>query len=363
MAPPARRSIERSRRIDEGERLSFSLEQPSSKRLSKELKDVSSRDFKVEIMTSTPGSTQSDPDGELTSERAKESAIVTQSYDGVRLDYFLAEYFQLGRRHAKSSVQEGLVEVNQRLVRKAAWQLTAGDNVSVTLPPLALIADEGAPLQIHLETPNFVVVEKPSGLATAPLSTRERGTLANALVAHYPEMQGVGFHPREPGLLHRLDTGTSGLVVAARNQEAFLHLRTAADRNELKKRYSAIVTRKPKEPSGSIERALGPAPKPPGSVQVQKSGYPAFCDYRWLGPHPLAKSPAPAHLLEVQLYRAYRHQVRVHLAWLGSPILGDERYGGEPFERLALHASGLTLDAGPGYEYELSSNLPKELID
>jgi 23S rRNA pseudouridine1911/1915/1917 synthase len=218
-----------------------------------------------------------------------------------------------------------------------------------------------APLRIVLERADLVVVDKPAGQPTAPLGELGPGTLAGALLGRYPEMLSVGYRAREPGLLHRLDTPTSGLVIAARCAPVFAALREALSRERLHKRYLAIVEDKDVPDAGVIERPLLPDPGS-GRVRVAELGEadarPRVTRFRTL------ERRGPWALLEVTAPRAYRHQVRVHLASEGWPIAGDRDYGGSGalVGRHALHASHVSW-AGDEHvaAFSADSPLPVEL--
>lgn len=264
---------------------------------------------------------------------------------GERLDKLLVSRFPgLGRRGARQLVEGGLVRVGGVRAAKSR-RVEAGDVISVqgewdAAPP----AEPDAPLVVRLERSDLVVVEKPAGQATAPLVPTEAGSLASALLGRYPEMAGIGYRAREPGILHRLDTRTSGLVIAARTPLAFSALREALEAHRLDKRYLAVVEAASGLPdSGSIERVLMQHPSGVGRVvvappDVVQSGARA-CRSAF---RTVARSGRFA-LVEVSASRAYRHQVRVLLAASGWPILGDLEYGGDVSgaiaERHALHAS------------------------
>jgi 23S rRNA pseudouridine1911/1915/1917 synthase len=221
-----------------------------------------------------------------------------------------------------------------------------GDEVVVSLdsddrPP----PEPDAPLTVRLETPRLVIVNKPAGQPSAPLRG-ESGTLAGALLGHYPEMAGIGHSPREPGLLHRLDTQTSGLIVAARSGSAFEHLHAALRQGAMTKRYLAIVGAEGLLESETIDSPIAPDRKNPkrvlvGDAQSHKTGKnrarPAVTRFKVL------QRSGPLALIEVTVSRALRHQIRAHLASIGHPIVGDVIYGGptatELGERHALHAS------------------------
>ncbi len=275
---------------------------------------------------------------------AERTLLVAPEEAGERLDKLLVRRLPgLGRRGARLLVEGGLVTVGGVRAVKSR-RVEAGDVIGVhgewdAAPP----AERDAPLVVRLERSDLVVVDKPAGQPTAPLVAGESGSLVGALLGRYPEMAGIGYRAREPGILHRLDTRTSGLVIAARTEPAFRALRAALEQHRLDKRYLAVVAAAGLPDSGVIERVLMPHPSGSGRVVVAPadgggSGARA-CRSTF---RTLAREGRRA-LVEVTASRAYRHQVRVHLAASGWPILGDLEYGGEVStaiaERHALHAS------------------------
>ncbi|MCA9643660.1 MAG: RluA family pseudouridine synthase, partial [Myxococcales bacterium] len=199
---------------------------------------------------------------ELVSEEVKSTDA------GVRLDVYLAQVLGVGRRQAKAALSEARVALNGRLEKRGSRLVETGQKVELLRPPLDLVPEPGAPLHILLETPALVVLNKPAGQPTAPLSTLEKGSLAGALLGRYPEMRDVGHAKREPGLLHRLDSATSGVVLAARTREAFAALQARHEQDAITKWYLAWVSGSPEEPRGSIQTQLGPDPRRSREVAV-----------------------------------------------------------------------------------------------
>ena len=278
---------------------------------------------------------------------------VSAAQAGQRLDRFLVDVTPgLSRARARTILEAGQVRVDGHRVRKGE-PLVEGNVVEVTgdLPPQDFppVATPAVTLVIRYQDADVVVVEKPAGMPTHPLRPDETGTLANALIAHFPEMSGVGFHQREPGLLHRLDTDTSGLLLAARNQEAFEELRAATAGEKLEKRYLALVEGR-LAGEGTIELPLVPHRKDPKRVEavtehvrLRAAVKPHPATTRWR----VASEVGEYTLLEVSLTRAFRHQVRAHLAAIGHPLVGDVLYRGpalpsdisQGLARHCLHAS------------------------
>lgn len=272
----------------------------------------------------------------------------------------------LGRKGATRLFASGAVHIEGRRALKGE-PATAGAELTVELSPQESIAAEpDAPLDVRLEMPELVVVSKPAGQATVPLDDAERGTLAGALIGRYPEMRSVGYRPREPGLLHRLDTQTSGLLVAARSARVFEHLRAELRAGRFEKRYLAVVSGDGLDDRGTIDAPIAPdrsnrkRVRVGPEVQDRRAARRARTRYRVLS------RAERWTLVEVEVSHAYRHQVRAHLSFAGHPIAGDVLYGGEPVELLgqrhALHASYVAWagdDVVPAFTVE--DRLPDEL--
>jgi 23S rRNA pseudouridine1911/1915/1917 synthase len=291
--------------------------------------------------------------------------VVQPSEAGTRLDRLVARHVPgVGRQTARELFGAGRVTSGGRRVR-AATPAVAGDEVSVDFAGDHAEPDASVVLDVRLEMSTHVVVNKPSGQPSAPLAAGELGTLANGLVARYPEMAEVGHRAREPGLLHRLDTETSGLLVAARTQAAFTTLKRALASGRLVKRYLAVTSARDLPDSGVIDRPLSPDPARRGRVFAHASApedyaRPAVTQYRVL------RRTAAHTLVELEAKSAFRHQIRAHLASLGAPLVGDTLYGGEPFRdgsaRHALHASYLAWGGDASVpSFLVTAELPEDL--
>src|SRR6266550_2836648 len=174
---------------------------------------------------------------------ADQRFVIEGPQAGQRLDKLVVALVPgLGRKGARRLFEEGRIRINGRRPNKGDVA-KQGDEITVALPEAAgpdALPEPSAPLAVRLETPLLVVVEKPAGQPTAPIRDGESGTLANALVGHYPEMAGIGHSPREPGLVHRLDTDTSGLVLAARTAAAFDELSQGLKLGKIEKAYLLV---------------------------------------------------------------------------------------------------------------------------
>jgi 23S rRNA pseudouridine1911/1915/1917 synthase len=301
----------------------------------------------------------------------KNEASVPPSLDGTRLDKAVGELFGgTSRARTKRAIDEGKVRVNGRRAPKGALVHT-GDVLSFEVGDAvageAAVAEPNAALEVRFESPSVLVVAKPAGQPTAPLRPGETGTLANALVGRFPELAGIGHSPREPGLIHRLDTDTSGLVVVARTAAAFDALSAALKDEAIEKGYYVVCAEDGLPDEGSIDFPIANHPKDRRRV------------YPCVHPRDVARyAPRPAStrfsvvrrvsdlaLVQVSIKKALRHQIRAHFEALGHPLAGDELYGGPPrpgLTRHALHAYRVAF-AGPSPDlsFDVEEPLPADL--
>ncbi|MEO8904019.1 MAG: RluA family pseudouridine synthase [Polyangiaceae bacterium] len=286
---------------------------------------------------------------------------------GSRLDKFLVERLEgVGRQKAAALCEAGRVRIDGQRAKKSA-QVYPGAQVSVELDDPEFLAPEpDLALEVRLERPEFVVVNKPAGMPSAPLNTSERGTLCGALLARYPEMRSVGYRAREPGIVHRLDTQTSGLVLAARSADAFTRLTRALETEAIHKRYLAVVSPAGLAQAGEISAALAPDAAHPERVRLvgpdELAGYARHKVTRY---H-VQRSTAERALLELNVASAFRHQIRAHLASIGHSIVGDAVYGGQLAPELgtrhALHASRITWSGDDTISgFDVFEPLPEDL--
>lgn len=302
---------------------------------------------------------------------------VNEEQAGVRLDKLLLQAVPaLGRAGAKRLFEDGKVRVHdagaERGRRVSKGDVAkAGDVVSIDVAPeaqsQAAAPDAALPLAVVFETDKVLVFDKPAGQPSAPLEPGELGTLANALVARYPECAGIGFSPREPGLCHRLDTETSGLVMAARTKQAFDVLTKAIKEERIDKRYLLVCAAEDLPESGTIEIPLAPHPKDRRRVLacmhprdvVRNAPRPARTTYVKVSEH------GGYALVEARAGKAMRHQIRAHFAALGHPLVGDTLYGGEAVEGLSRHALHASLISWGGDAvvpaFTVKSPLPKDI--
>lgn len=303
---------------------------------------------------------------------APDSADVVRAVEEAspRLDRWLAASVEgLSRASAMKLVTEGKVLVNGRRAKKGQ-PLEAGDEVrikgGVPAHDWSPVPSADLPLRVIHEDADVVVIDKAAGIPTHPLEPDETGTIANALVARWPEMKAVGYSPREPGLVHRLDTNTSGLLLCARNDAAFKTMRDTLRAGEVRKEYMALVGGDVAE-SGRVVGAIAPHPKDKRRVEVvpeqrrRRRPEAKVAETRY----EVLQRYGAFTLLRVRASPALRHQVRVHLASAGHPIAGDTLYGGPPIEGLGrhfLHAEVLALmHPRTGKPLRFVSHLPEDL--
>lgn len=274
--------------------------------------------------------------------------VVEEAEAGTRLDVFLTRHISgLGRAGARELVASRGVQVDGNALPRGA-RLRVGQRVElVEAAPLRHFLPEPAPeleLEVLYEDAHVVVVDKPAGMPCHPLRPDEGGTLVAALLARYPELSEVGHDRREAGLVHRLDIGTSGLVVCARTAAAFETLTRSLRAGLWDKRYQAVVQGCP-EPGAHYTWPL--ATDDSARVRVVEEPAPGEKTSRAVTEVLDVALAGSGAWVEVRASRARRHQVRVHLAHAGHPLMGDTLYGGEAFPLLLHHALHASLIAFP----------------
>ncbi|RIK29286.1 MAG: RluA family pseudouridine synthase [Anaerolineae bacterium] len=242
-----------------------------------------------------------------------------------RLDKFLVEVLpEFSRSRIQGLIADGFVDVNGSPARKAGQPLDAGAALTVRIPPPAPtdLVPEQIPLDIIFENDDLLVVNKPAGMVVHPAAGHASGTLVNAVLGYDPEIEGIGGEER-PGVVHRLDKDTSGLILLAKNERAHRWLQDQFRLRKVEKTYLVLVDGAPPTPSGRVEAFIGRDPKNRKRMAVvsQAKGREAISEYKTL------ENFKSHTLLEFHPQTGRTHQIRLHCAFLKCPIAGDEVYG------------------------------------
>jgi 23S rRNA pseudouridine1911/1915/1917 synthase len=295
-------------------------------------------------------------------------AEVPAALDGERLDRVVSMLWDLSRREAADVVAAGGVRVDGAPERARSRRLAAGEVVETQLPgreePDALVPDPGVAVPVVDVDDHVIVVDKPAGLVVHPGAGHDSGTLVHGLLARWPEIAGVG-GPARPGIVHRLDAGTSGLLVVARSALAYASLVAQLAARTVERRYLALAWGWVEAAAGVVDAPVGRAVRDRTQMAVSAGGREARTRYRVVGRY---RDPAAVSLLECWLETGRTHQIRVHLAAIGHPVVGDSRYGGGrpslPVARPFLHAFELGFDdPATGARRRYTSPLPPDLED
>ena len=285
-------------------------------------------------------------------------AQVPAALDGERADLIVSRLGELSRARARRLADEGGVVVDGVVVPAKA-RLSAGAVVEFTPPPPdpGLIAEE-VPFGVPYEDQHLAVIDKPAGIVTHPGAGSRRGTLAAGVLNRWPRVRGVGAEDRW-GIVHRLDRDTSGLLVVALDEEAYQGLREAMRRRTVERTYVALVAGEPAMPTGTVDAPIGRDPGRPTRMRIDPEGRPARTHYR------VESRFDGATLLEVRLETGRTHQIRVHLASIGHPVIGDRVYGrGAGSPRVFLHASAIGFDHPvTGERIAVQSPSPEDLVE
>ena len=300
---------------------------------------------------------------------------VARADDRARLDRLLADLVPaLSRSRLKTLIETGRVSIAGETITEPGYRVKPGQRVTLVVPPPSDETPEAQaiPLAVAFEDDHLIVVDKPAGLVVHPAAGNPDRTLVNALVAHCgASLSGIG-GVRRPGIVHRLDKDTSGLLVAAKHDAAHRGLAAQFATRRLSRTYRAVVWGRPRPAQGRIEGAIGRDSRNRKRMAVRESGgKPAITHYRVLRP-----LDALCSLVECRLETGRTHQIRVHMAARGHPLVGDALYGGARRRRLderwrealalcprqALHAAALGfVHPASGAELNFESPLPADM--
>lgn len=253
-----------------------------------------------------------------------ENIITNEDQKGLRLDVFLLEkHPEFSRSHIKNLIEKGLVKVNGKVV-KAGYALKNGENIEIEVQkPEAISTDaEDVDFEIVYQDEDLAIINKPQGLVVHPCSSTKSGTLVNGLLYKIKDLSGINGQLR-PGIVHRLDKDTSGLLVVAKNDFAHVRLAEQIKNKTCHRNYLAVLDGNLKENEGRIETFIKRDPKDRMKMSVQGSGRVAITDFKVL------KRFEKCCLVEFALQTGRTHQIRVHSKYLNHPIVGDKLYGKE----------------------------------
>lgn len=260
--------------------------------------------------------------------------------DGRRLDVQLSEEAGISRSRAAALMEEGFCLLAGEPCRKAGTKPQAGREVVLTVPaPKDPVPQaEDIPLEILFEDEDLAVVVKPRGMVVHPAAGHEDGTLVNALLGNLDELSGIGGEKR-PGIVHRLDKDTSGVMMVAKNDETQTELSRMLKDREIEKHYLALVEGVMKEPEGTIDAPIGRSKKDRKKMAVDPEGRPAVTEWKVIA------EGRGCTLLDVHILTGRTHQIRVHMRSIHHPVCGDPLYGSEKGAKvpcLMLHARSLS---------------------
>jgi len=302
---------------------------------------------------------------------------VKRTESGLRLDVFLVrQQSDLSRARLQRLIENGRVAINRVTAIRASRKLRAGDVVVLEEPPAAppALLSQDIPLSILYEDHELLVLDKPAGLVVHPAAGHREGTLVNALLFHCRDLSGIGGVMR-PGIVHRLDKDTSGLLVVAKTDSAHQGLAVQFKKHQVRKTYLALVYGDPREEKGLIDLPVGRHPVERKKMSAaSRRGKEATTNWR------ISERFGETALLGVDIATGRTHQIRVHLAAIGHPVVGDKVYGSSKrvnaivdpavkarlkgMGRQALHAARLCfIHPGTGREMEFSAPLPEDMAE
>lgn len=297
--------------------------------------------------------------------------VITKTDSRQRIDKFLVQgtflHDKLTRAEIIRNIKSGDVLVDGKEIRPS-YILKENDEVEINVEEKnkKLVPNKNIKLEIIFQNKDFIVVNKPAGLKVHPNNFDETDTLVNGLISKFPEMENVGEEKLRPGIVHRLDKDTSGLMVVARNQKTFEELKKKFQGREVEKKYVAIVCGHLSNKEGKIEapiaRAMNYKKQKIAQGRVRGKIRPASTFYKVL------KNLENFDLVEAQPKTGRMHQIRVHLASIGHPVAGDEKYGRKEFKNLSsakrqmLHAQELKFNLG-GQDYNFSAEPPADFAE
>lgn len=295
--------------------------------------------------------------------------VVPSALSGERIDRVVAMITGASRTRVTEWLEQGLVLCNDAVITTRSRRVVEGDsvviNVDPDLGPAPLVAEPGIDIPIVYADDDVIVIDKPAGLVVHPGAGNATGTLVQAMLALYPEIESIG-EPERPGVVHRLDKDTSGLMLMARSADAYLELSAMLSAHEVERTYLTLVWGIPEAGSGLIDAPIGRSTREPTKMVVSAQGRDARTRYTVLETF---EAPVPCSLVECRLETGRTHQIRVHMAAIGHAVVGDDRYRGAraaiETPRIFLHSAALEFDHPVRLDERLEfvAELPDDLAD
>jgi len=296
------------------------------------------------------------------------SEVLPPALAGERIDRVVAMITGASRTRVSEWLEAGLVTCNGVVITTRSRRVDEGDTVVVDvdleLGPEPLVAEPDIEVPIVHVDEDLIVIDKPAGLVVHPGAGNATGTLVQAMLAVHPEIASVG-EPERPGVVHRLDKDTSGLMLMARSNAAYAELSEMMAAHEIERTYLTLVWGIPEARSGLVDAPIGRSAREPTKMVVSAQGREARTRYTVLETF---TEPVPCALVECRLETGRTHQIRVHMAAIGHAVVGDDRYRGTrpaiATPRIFLHSAALALDhpVRPDEHLEFISELPSDLL-
>lgn len=293
--------------------------------------------------------------------------VIPDALEGERVDRVVSMLLDVSRSAASDAIANGLVQLDDSVVSKASQRVFEGQRLAVDSavlePPEELVADPSVELNLIHVDDDVLVVDKAVGQVVHPGAGHTTGTIAQGVLAQFPEVRTVG-DPNRPGIVHRLDRGTSGVFMIARTERAYESLSEQLRDRVVRRRYITVGWGIPKTARGVVEAPIGRAVRDPTRMVVREDGKAARTSYQVLASW---RDPVVS-VFSCVLDTGRTHQIRVHMEAINHPVIGDNRYGGGRdrlgIDRPALHASELGFDhPGNGERLDFISPLPGDIID
>ena len=287
--------------------------------------------------------------------------IVTDEHDGLRIDAYLRANTEFSRSRVSNLMLEGAVSVDGEVQVKPSYKVSAGQRVVLAVPQVRSvdIVPQNIPIDILYQDADVVIVNKPCGMVVHPAAGNEDRTLVNALLYHVHDLSGIGGEMR-PGIVHRLDKDTSGLILIAKNDKAHALLSDQFKERSMEKHYRAVAFGNFREESGLIDAPIARHPVDRKKMAIVPDGKPSQTEWKVL------ERLKGATYLDVHLLTGRTHQIRVHMHSIGHPLLGDRIYAPNiktsvHIPRLMLHACSLAFThPTTGERMELTAPLPEK---